>query len=219
MPVLNVPEITIVSGSTSPWSVPALWDSITIAGQTYGWASGDGIGGKVVIRRAKRHYKVDVKFPSGAAGAVITYRGGPEPKAFDLLFHFWTGAQFDLLNEEIIPLLQPSGTAGKPPNPLVVTTPVLNSIGIASIFSTVIGTPEPTDPDKPDRYIWPVEVYEYVPPPVANVTVTPAGTQPYPPGLGNDFVGPPPQTALQKKEQVLANLRDQAVAGRLPVPF
>ena len=145
MSVVTLPTITIFGGSSSPWSVPGSWDSIQIAGVTYGVNSPPTttlvtqevafgttiqnvptsqfapVGGKVRIKGAERFYKIDIKDPQGSDGWTITYRG-LRPKPFDIEFYIWTQAQFDYFVGSIIPAIQYSGTkreragaAGVPP--------------------------------------------------------------------------------------------------------
>lgn len=206
---LNQQAILGVNGSSSPWSVPALWDSITIGGIQYGWAYST-IGGKVRIRKGCRNYKIQVKDPSGSDGAVVTYRG-IHPKEFDVVFYMWTTDQYDHFTNDVLPAILNAGTlkSTTTPKSLGVSHPSLSNLGISSVVVANIGAVEPVDVDGPNVFTCVVAVQEYLPPPPKNTTTTPSGTanvnQPTSPGLQAS-------AAVQKRQAEIAALKAQAAS-------
>jgi hypothetical protein len=199
-----------VGGSSSPWSVPALWDSITISGVNYGWANDTQRGGKVRIRKGCRNYEIQVKDPPGSDGAVVTYRG-IHPKAFDIVFYIWTTDQYDHFVNDVLPLFINAGTlkATSTPKSLSISHPSLSALNISSVVIENIGAIEPVDVDGPNMFTCVVGVQEYLPPPPKNTTTTPSGTstvnQPTAPGLQAS-------AAVQKRQAEIAALKSQAVS-------
>jgi hypothetical protein len=213
---LQVPLTTVTGGSNAPNAIPREWSSIEVLGVTYGPANPDGVSGKVIVRRGKRHYKWQKKDPPGADGYTSTYHG-ISPKEFDLVFIFWTIPQYDRLAGQIIPLLQISGTKGKT-NPVPVYHPGLFSIGIGQVTTDFIMMPEPFSEEKPDLWRWVVQVTEYLPPPPVNTSSTPitplSGMLDWAPGASSGQQPNPAITALLKANAALR----QQLAGAPPGP-
>jgi hypothetical protein len=189
---MTIAEITIVGGSTSPWSSPALWDSIVIGGVQYGWA--------------------DIKDSGGSDGATTTYRG-VRPGKWDITFYMWTQAQYDRFVDQIIPAILYSGTKNAA-NPagiqsLSVQHPAFDTLGISSIIVEQIDAIEPVE-DGPNMFTCKVHVAEYLPAPPVNTTATPSGAknvnQPTSPGLQ-------PSSAVLQRQAAIGALKAKIAAG------
>jgi hypothetical protein len=220
---LQIPPITIVgTGSYSPWTAPVLWDSINVAGVIYGplctetWVNAQGftvpVSGKVRVRSAKRAYRLDSKQPKGQDGWVVTYRG-LKGEPFEILFYIWTQGQYDYFTESVLPLLFYSGVKNST-NPsgvqaISVVHPALFNLNINAVEVEHIGAIEPTE-DGPNMYTCQVRIREYLPPPVANTTVTPTGSKttnaPTTPGKT-------PDPAVTARQNTISNLRARVAAG------
>lgn len=202
----------IVGGpvSSSPWSVPQVWDTITIGGVTYGplatamtsqesvvaigprqiarlssnSVGASPVGGKVRVRRAGRVYKFDKKNPQGQEGWTTTYRGF-KPRVFAIEFYIWTAAQYDYYVESVFPVLLNNGINDSV-QALSVQYPTLTQLGILSVFVESIDAIEEITDDRDKMYRQVVNVSEYIQPPPKNVTATPIGsktTEPLPDGV------------------------------------
>jgi hypothetical protein len=217
---LQVPLTIIAGGSNSPWSVPLDWSSIAFLGLTYGPANPDGVGGKVTVRRAKRQYKWHKKDPPGADGYVSTYHG-IKPIEFEMVFWFWTGAQYDRLTRQVIPLLLINGVKAKT-NPVTVYHPALAALNIGQVTTEFVGQPEATSEDKPDLWRWPVQVSEYLTPPKLNTTATPqtplSDVTAWAPGASVGRQPNPVVVAQQREIQALKDKLKGAQSGP-PTPF
>lgn len=213
---LQIPEIVIVAGSDSPWTVPTAWDSITIAGVPYGTIV-PSIGGKVRIRGAERFYRLDTKLPQGADGATTTYRG-VAPKPFTIEFVMWTQLQYDYFEDTVVPAILYNGSKNTI-NPsgvqaLAIDCPALRRRQIVSIEVKSIGAVVP-DRDGPETFRCVVQVQEYLPPPPVNITATPSGSkgtnQPTSPGKQ-------PNPAMVERNNLINNRRNRIrAAGGTPV--
>jgi hypothetical protein len=213
---LSVPETTVVGGSSSPWTVPQLWDTLFIGGIGYGPLANE-VSGKVRIRGAERFYRLDTKAPQGADGATTTYRG-LKPKKFAIVFHIWTQPQYDYFTNSVLPVLFYSGVKNAS-NPsgvqsLAVSHPILDNLNISAVEVEAIGGIEPTQ-DGPGMFECRIEVQEYIPNPPVNVTVTPSGSknvnQPTAPGRV-------PSPAIAKNNAAIDARRAQiAAAGGTPI--
>jgi hypothetical protein len=174
---VTIPNIFAPSLSDSPWSMGPSWDSITIAGFTYGQLIAPG--GRVLIHGAERFYKLDVKDPQGGNGATTTFRG-TRPKPFTIEFLIWTDDQYVAIETKMIPFMMPivqTGTA------LSVYAPLLARRNISAILVEGVGCVEPSNTSQPfdAPYRCVVRVREYLPPPPINVTITPQGQATTPP--------------------------------------
>ena len=162
------------TGAPSPWESPTLWDAIYISGVP--WV------GRVRVRGARRSYKWDVKSPPGIEGFNQTYRGKPH-KNFHIDFFIWTDSMFRYFTGLIVPLFQYVGVAGVV-LPVKVYHPSLTPIGITAIVCDEIGAIEPAD--ETGLYVCSIEVHEFYPPLLVNVTTTPVaavGVNPASPGV------------------------------------
>ena len=197
---------TPTPGSMSPWSNPGAWDSCYIAGVLYGWGFVPSVGGKVVVRRPRRHYRIDSKVPKGADGAQQTYQG-IDPKEFGIEFHMWTEPQYDLVTKRILPAIKYAGTKGKIAayTFLHVTTTLLD---INAIEMLSIGAPEHVGAEGDRYYVLSLEVREYRPPPPLNVTTTPK-VAPVPPNPMGPPQGTKPSTPIQIAIRSLNASRDK----------
>lgn len=197
-------------GSTSPWGAPGLWDSINIAGVQYGWGLNPSVGGKVVVRKPCRHYRIDQKTPNGGDGSIQTY-SGVEPKEFDVDFHMWTEAQWQAVTTQVVPAITYAGTKGKV-QAYSMYHPATFLLSITSVEIIRIGAPENILAEQGDRhYVLTVIVREFrKPPPAVNVTKTPDFVgPPAPPGLGLPQ-GRPPSPARQQALDALKAAKDKA---------
>jgi hypothetical protein len=218
---LQLNQTVITGGSNSPFNNHLAWSSLTVGGSIiYGPANPDGVSGKVTVKRAKRHYKWQRKDPPGSDGYTSTYHG-ISPKEFDIVFWFWTSAQYDRLESQVIPSFQIVGTKGKT-NPVTIDYPGLSAIGISQITTDHIMQPEPTSEDKPDMWRWVVQVTEYLPPPQVNTAATPStplvDLTAWAPGSST---GRQPNPVVVANAQEIAALRNQLAGAQTgpPTPF
>ena len=217
---LQVPTLTIVAGSGSPWKNPAAWDTIKIAGVYYGWGAptntdANSIGGKVRIRGARRTYRIDAKEPKGQDGFVTTYRG-VKSDPFDVIFYIWTPDQYDYFSDSILPALFYSGVKNSQ-NPsgiqaLEIYHPILSNLSIGSVEVVHVGGIEPQE-DGPNMFTCTIHVREYLPPPPQNTTATPKGNksvnQPTTPGLVARPAVAANQATIDNLKAEKANLKAQ----------
>lgn len=224
----------IISGGTgSPWVDPRAWDSISIGGVTYGPYSPPqsittqtivgsapvpsvhfaSVGGKVRVKGASRHYKIDIKDPQGSDGWTITYRG-LRPKHFELEFTMWTDDQYKYFVNSIIPALQYSGVKNQV-QPVAVYHPALANLGISVIFIEEIGAIEPVT-DGPNEFKCRVRVAEFIQPPPINTTATPTASKTVNPPTSP---GVQPNPAVSNRLAIIANLNARAASDGLPAPF
>jgi hypothetical protein len=174
----------------SPLADPIAWMSATINGQT--WGPKNGLG-KVVVLRAARPYKWQIKDASGQDGATPTYRG-KKPPDFTLAFHMWTDAQFQFWQTFQLAFLYDASK--QQVDPVDIYTPQLAMVGISQIHVDELGAPE----QQGERLYWiaEVKVKEFLPPIAQNVTQTPTGSNtsnPESPGTQPDAAA----EALQKE--------------------
>ena len=152
-----------------PWSLPNLYDSITVAAVP--WGTGTPMGGGVRVRGAMRYYKIDQKDAKGQDGATQTYVG-THPKPFKIIFRIWTSAQWAYFNTSLLPLFYYSGVVGKV-IPLPIIHPATAIVGISSILTGEIGPYEFNEETK--EMLFPIEVREYLPALPGSASVTPIG--------------------------------------------
>lgn len=190
-------------GSPSPWAQPNIWDSF--------FASGIPWVGKVVIRGARRAYKWDVKPVPGLEGFNQTYRGKPH-HSFAIDFYIWTDSMYTYWATVYQKLFQYIGSAGLV-LPVKVYHPSLTNLGITAVVADGVGAVEKMSDDLMFKST--VDVHEFYPPVLVNVTTTPpaaAGANPNVPGV------PPPQAAILQAEQSKAQAQQAAVLG-ISLPF
>jgi len=209
---VSIPAITITGGSSSPWTAPGLWDSIVIGGVSYGWANGDGPGGKVRIQNCSRKYKLDIKDASGSDGATTTYKG-VRPGKWTITFYIWTADQYDHFVDDVLPALLYSGVKNAA-NPagiqsLAVQHPVFSNLAISSVIIEQIDGIEPEE-DGPGMFHCKVHVAEYLPSPPVNTTATPAGSK----GTNQPTsIGLQPSSAVLQRQAAIAALKAKIAAG------
>lgn len=190
----------IDSGITpSPLQDPIAWMSCTVSGKTWGPAQGLG---KVIVRRAARRYKWQVKDAPGQEGGTPTYRGKAPPQ-FELDFHMWTDAQFVYWNTFSL-LFMYFGDKNEV-QPVDIYTPQLNLVGITQIHVLDLGAPE----QQGEKLYWiaTVAVQEYFPPIAQNATVTPTGAATANP----DAPGATPDPAIDELQKQIQAATTQAV--------
>lgn len=173
--------------SISPWDQPERWDSINLAGVTYGWGTNPDIGGNVEVNRCVRHYRIDHKDPSGGDGSQPTYLG-IQPREFDVLFHCWTNQQFDYLSSTVLPAITNRGKA-----PQGVVHPRLMLLGITNVIIETISF-DHVGQEGDRNYVLKVIVSEFRRPPPVNVTTSPTKSLP---ATGSPATGQQPKTANQ----------------------
>ena len=189
----------------SPLKDPHAWSSITVSGTTIGPADGSG---KIVLKRAGRPYKWQVKDAKGQDGGVSTYQG-KRPPEWEIEFHMWTDTQFhrwQSLSQTWF--LYDAGKTSV--DPVDVYHPGLAMVGISQILVDDLGVPE----QQGDRKYWiaSVKVHEYFPPVAKDVTTSPTTSAAAPPAAATPGTPPDPELdALQAKiAQELATQKDGA---------
>lgn len=203
---MTQPATVDVGTIPSPLVDPVSWDSVTVAGAVWGPANGMG---KVEWKRVKRPYKWQKKDAAGQDGETKTYRG-KKPPDFIAEFHMWTDAQFvwwQTFQQAFV--YDASKTTVDPTD---IYAPPLALVGVSQITVDSLGAPE----KQGDRHYWiaTVEMCEYFPPIVANVTQTPDGA-------AVNYVqvsGPTPDPALSQAQQQIAALRQEAEASGALTP-
>ncbi len=193
--------------SASPLVDPNAWSSITIAGVTVGPKDGSG---KIVLKRAGRPYKWQIKDASGQEGGTSTYRG-KKPPEWEIEFHLWTDRHFTVWQQLSLGnfVYDASKTSV---DPVDVYHPGLAMVGISQLLVDHLSVPE----QQGDRKLWiaTLKVHEYFPPIATNVTQSPsgsAGTNPNPPGE-------PPDTGLAAAQAYVASGEAQAIQSGVISP-
>ncbi len=152
----------------SPFDDPQTWDYLTVGGIV--WSS------KVIIRRARRSYKWDVKNPAGQVGQNQTFRGNQYP-AFELVFYFWDTDGWLKWQDFSKAFIIDASKAGSPSSLAVgIYHPSLAVLGISAIVVDDIGVAERLSDG--GEYSATVTVREYKPVTTKNATATPPGAKP-----------------------------------------
>lgn len=175
---------------SNPISDPEVWHVATIAGRdTPGLAKVEG---------NERERAYDEKKGPGRDGATLTYRG---KKLVELVLtiKIWTADMYDAW-EDFRAFLEPYAEEGKAVTFWHGSTETLH---VKSVVITNIGNPKQvTEGDS--LYVATIKMKEWIAPPKANVTKTPAGAQ------ADGGAGAPRPTALTQSEQDASNLLAEA---------
>lgn len=133
-----------LDASASPFEQPKLWDSITVAGVTWGVDAENPLGRKLEIKGAKRAYKWDVKDGMGQQGALETYRG-QTPPPFTIVFYIYT-AQLYAQWLTFKKLFEYNAVKFQP-KPVSIFHPTLDALGIYQVICEDIGEVERVSDD------------------------------------------------------------------------
>lgn len=159
--------ITVTVIQPSPFDNPQNWDSVTIAGLT--WGSNAPGAGRIVVKRAKRSYKWEKKNPKGQVGERQTWVGRNFPP-FELHFHFWDTPGFDYWQDYSKVFVYGDGTE---PPVLSIYHPSLVLVGISQVIIVDVGAAELQN--EGGEYIATVTLEEFKPVTAKNITASPAG--------------------------------------------
>jgi hypothetical protein len=174
---------------------------------------GQPVGGKVRIKNAKRHYKLDVKAPQGSDGAISVYRG-IKFAPFQITFFMWTATQYDYFVSHVLPILKFSGVkdAANPSQAQALTVyhPALANVDITSMLVEEIGAIEPKE-DGPNMFECEVRCVEFLQPPLLNTTVTPNGATAA--SVTPSTVGVAPSNVIIKRNQMQVSLAANVAGG------
>lgn len=116
----------------------SLWDTGTLGGRK--------LPGLVKVDGAEVSRKWDVKTAPGSDGATITDQGYEVAKPTITLL-LWTPEHWTAWQDMLSALMpKPGKAAKKPPAPVPVTHPALNSLGIDNLIILSIAAPKPASP-------------------------------------------------------------------------
>lgn len=125
-------EVRVSPGEASLWNVGTL--------------GGRELPGLLKVDGAEVSRKWDVKTSPGTDGATITDQGYEVAKP-TLTLLLWTSDQWDTWQDIAANLLPKPGKASKkPPRPVPVTHPALDSVGVNNVIILSISAPKPASP-------------------------------------------------------------------------
>jgi len=195
----------------SPFDNPQNWDSVTIAGLT--WGSNAPGAGRIVVKRAKRSYKWEKKNPKGQVGERQTWVGRSFPP-FELHFHFWDTPGFNYWQDYSQVFVYADGTA---PPALAIYHPSLVLVGISQVIIVDVGAAELQN--EGGEYIATVTLEEFKPVTAKNITASPAGASNTSGAVTTTGFPLPPLRAALEAAIAIEQARVAGANGGIPDPL
>jgi len=180
-----VSAVASLLGGPSPFSLPAIWDSISFGLGAYTWS------GKIEFRGARRHFSWQHKQGPGRKGTVDTFRG-THTHPFEMVLYVIDEAQWQLLpgllqffNYDDLKL----GPDGLPLiNPIDISHPALQFVGIHQVLCEWIEAPMVRQEREGDVLVR-FGLHEFIPVLPQNVTKTPIAVSVPTPFINNSNKG------------------------------
>lgn len=156
-------------GGPSPFSFPAIWDSVSFGLGSFTWS------GKIEFRGARRHFSWQHKKGPGRKGSVSTFRG-THPNAFEMILYITDDSQWSLL-PGLMQFFQYDETKLGPDGlplviPIDIDHPALQFVGIHQVVCEWIEAPFVRQEREGDA-IMRFGLHEYLLALPQNVTTTP----------------------------------------------